>query len=366
VGLLLIPAAIHLSRRVRLDGMVRNFASAMLPFAALTIGQSLWIAFQAPPASAASASPVRESASSADPPRDSHAARRRFVWIVFDEFDERIAFSQRPEGLSLPAFDRFRSEASFVARRASSPANSTSISIPALLSGRLPEAPNRMSGAILERLTRKNLRTAVVGWALPYCPELGPNVTECSWWPMAQQHNSYGDGVFDGIFGRVRSLFESNHISPFGQSLAVRHHVSQVAEITRAATSAAARPDLDFVFLHLPHTHNPFIWNPETRQPDLPAHPWDRRGYLRNLPWADEAFAGIRGAMEASGVWDRSTVLVSGDHGYRNAAALGYAGEELHVPFMLKSPAPLTPLDPDAPLETIRTTEILDGLLEQN
>ena len=353
-SLTILAARFGMHNEARMNRLTRTIAGALLPFAALTLGQAFWNSVFLIDKSVAS---------SALQPRASAAvAGKRVVWILFDELDERIAFSQRPAGFRLPALDQFRTEANFVATHASSPYNATVNSIPALLSANLLAKENRLEDTILHRLTARGIQTAVVGWAIPYCPELGANVADCVWQPIAQQHNSYGSGL--SLLNRARSLFESNHLSPFGQSLAVQHHVEQVEDLTRAAIKAAARPDLQFVFLHLPHAHNPFVWDPETQRPILAPHPRDPRGYLRNLHWADAAFARIRLAMENAGIWERSVVLVSADHGFRDADALGYSKDDLHVPFLLKSPSGgVDDLDPQAPFETIQSADLLLKLM---
>lgn len=180
---------------------------------------------------------------------------------------------------------------------------------------------------------------------------------------MDWQSNSYGSGFWPVMLAQVRSLFETNVFSPFGQSQTSRHHVQTIRRLVKAATRMAARPDLDFVFIHLPAPHGPFVFDRRTGQPD--AWSWPKvDGYLDNLYLADRIFGEIREGMERAGVWDRSVVLVTGDHGYRGAPLLGFPREDLHVPFMLKTlPGQSVPLDPAAPLATIHTGKILADLL---
>ena len=59
----------------------------------------------------------------------------RVVWIIFDCTDYRLAFEQRPAGVSLPEFDRLRNESLFCVN-ACSPGNCTFSSMPELISGR--------------------------------------------------------------------------------------------------------------------------------------------------------------------------------------------------------------------------------------
>jgi hypothetical protein len=290
-------------------------ASAVHAFAMLTLGvmlHSVWIA--------ASASPRVVSASHGAVPREAYTASaaplKRVVWIVADELDERRAFSQRPPHLLLPALDRFREHAEY--------RNTLKFSttIPSLLAGR-PRATLAADG-ILRRVAQHRLRSAVVGWSLPYCHSVG--ATECASWPEARQSNSYEPHP---VGNRFRSFLETDEFSPFGQTLAHIHHLDQMAQIEKAAVAAAANPNLSLVFLHLPQARP---------QGDLSA--------------LDSTFAHIRAGMEASGVWDNSTVLVTA----------AFEDPDRPAPFLLKSPL-WVELDPAEPIDPHRTASILEELL---
>ena len=256
-GLLLVLLTLTLFTIAVKSAFVKTIArlavNAAVLLALLTIGSSAWIAISSNTlVASASYSPVQS--------KSVHAARR-VVWIVFDELDDRSAFSKRPAELRLPALDRFHTHAEYRA------IVDSSASIPSLLAGR-PQTDPGGNGTITRKLTAKGFRTAVVGWSLPYCQHTA--ATECASWPEARQDNSYGPLP---ILNRFRSFLESARYSPFGYSPAVRHHVSQMDEIARAAT-AAARPDLEFVFLHLPHARPPFVWEPGTGEPNGLLRPW--------------------------------------------------------------------------------------------
>jgi arylsulfatase A-like enzyme len=165
------------------------------------------------------------------------------------------------------------------------------------------------------------------------------------------------------VLAQARSLFETNVFSPFGQSQTSKAHVETIRRLTDSAARMAARADLDYVFIHLPAPHGPFVFDRRTGQPD--AWSWPKvEGYLDNLGLADRIFWRIRTEMERAGVWERSVVLVTADHGYRDARLLGFPPEDRHVPFMLKTlPGQRLRLDPKVRLETIDTGKILAELL---
>jgi len=68
--------------------------------------------------------------------RQENAPATPVVWIVFDELDYGIAFERRPRDLALPELDSLRSTSLF-ATHAHSPGGTTSVSMPALLTGRI-------------------------------------------------------------------------------------------------------------------------------------------------------------------------------------------------------------------------------------
>ena len=287
-------------------------ASALVmlsPIVLVTAGQAGWQALVIPSAPKALAQSAANAAFRPGP---------RVVWVIFDELDERVAFAQRPATLHLPALDAFRAE-SIVFRQAISPSNSTAVSIPAIL------------GSVLERT---GIRAGLVGWHLPYCQSYGSRLASCQAWAMDRQLNSYGQGLANVVRHQWRSLFESSLYSFFGQSLALEAHARTEVEMEEAAARLAARRDLNLVFLHLPTPHSPYVYDAVRR--DLSATNQDARGYLGNLELADRVFATIRASLTANGLWSQTHVLVSGDHGFRQAYKIGYSREDRHVPFMWK------------------------------
>lgn len=334
----------------RLAWAVQKAATAGVPVVALTLCQAAVHLVNSP---ASATGNFEQLAASRRP------AAQRAVWIIFDELDEDVAFARRPASFRLPALDRFRREANFVALHARAPANATSISVPSLLRGQQAGEFDFSSEQVFSPLHARGLRAGVVGWYLPYCRELARQLDACYWWPMSRQGNSFGTGIPRIMANQVRSLFETTQTSVFGQSLAVEHHAEVIRESTERAAALASRPDLDFVFLHLPAPHNPYLYNPVTGKLDAVPRP---NGYWNNLLLADAIFERIRSAMEFAGVWESSTVLVTADHGFRSRVNIGYQKDDLHVPFLWKSPQPVD-ADPRAAFDTLRTKDLFLDLL---
>lgn len=335
VALLGLALLTWVAWRTRQVAWTATVLVVLSPIVLVTAGRASWQTLARPPAVKA----VTQSANAA-------ASGPRVVWIIFDELDERVAFSQRPAGLHLPALDAFRAE-SIVFRQAISPSNSTVMSIPAML------------GQVFER---PGIRAGLVGWYLPYCQDYGSRLASCQAWAMDRQLNSYSNELGKVMREQWRSLFESSLYSLFGQSLAMEAHARTVVEMEQAAARLAARRDLNLVFLHLPTPHAPYIYDAVRR--DLSATNQDARGYLGNLQLADRVFAGIRASLTASGLWSQTHVLVSGDHGFRQAYKIGYSREDLHVPFMWKPTGEVKPRQFDQRFETGRTALLISRLLE--
>ena len=110
------------------------------------------------------------------------------MWFIFDEWDEALTFSRRPQDLQLPELEAFRDH-SFHADRAYSPTWETIISIPSLLVGKTfvaqkPKgandllmtydragAPVSLSSAptVFSAARAAGFNVGIVGYYLPYC-----------------------------------------------------------------------------------------------------------------------------------------------------------------------------------------------------
>jgi hypothetical protein len=276
----------------------------------------------------------------------------RVVWIVFDEWDQRLTFEDRAPGLGLPEIDSFRRE-SLYAARAYPPGSQTAQSIPALLSGRFvvsvqPKSANQLAvtyagapGAVIwgqDRTVFSDARaagynTAVAGWYLPYCRVFGNQLNACAWQEMSGQYNSMGEHFGQITATQIRSLFETNLLSVFGQSAATAAHARRYFEDLDQAKRFAADPRLDLVFLHLPPTHVPYFYDRRTGASTLKNSLV--AGYVDALALTDRTLGQLRMAMQASGVWETTAVLVSSDHPMRESKSLD-GKSDARVPLLLR------------------------------
>jgi hypothetical protein len=303
----------------------------------------------------------------------------RVLWVIFDEWDQRLTFPARSPKIQLPEIDRFRAE-SLYAANAYSPGGETQYSMPALITGRmvadvdkvapdelmlhLPDTPSPQPWSrqanIFSAARAAGFNTAVVGWYHPYCRLIEWSLSACWDWPMSRQNNSMGSSFVEILPNQPRSLFETELLSVFGRSLATAAHVETYRELLARAESVAANAAYGLVLLHLPVPHAPHAYNRLTGRFDLGNAPI--RGYLDSLVLTDRTLAALRRAMQAAGDWDNTTILLSADHSYRAAAALD--GHKDHrVPFLLKLAGHSEPATFSEPFNTLLTRDLLLAIL---
>lgn len=311
---------------------VRRFSAAVLlilsPFVLVTISQAAWKIVAPTPATMKDKGPATRFAASPG---------GRVVWIIFDEMDYTAAFEKRPPNLQLPELDRLRSE-SWFATNAHPPADGTLISMPALVTGMPLIATRPVTSSDIELYTdtspnpvrlisqstiftdarSRNLNTALIGWYHHYCRVLGDQVVTCA--DAGQRVDDRGvcsdcaptlaEAVGDAA---LRLLpYHTDEMVAYRDHWVQEDGVRTFKRLRSAALSAVSDPTLGLVFIHLPIPHYPFIYSRKTR--DF----LDRRGsYVDNLALTDETLGELRRAMEQSGVWKNTAVIVTADHWWR-------------------------------------------------
>jgi len=391
--LLIVAAAVFLASRweARVTHALGVLLLILSPFVAVTFYQDVALALR-----------VREISFADQPPAaalPSKPGAPRVVWLIFDELDQRLIFDQRPPSVRLPEFDRLRAQ-SLAAEHAFAPARMTEMAMPALISGRLiskaeprgaselmvtygdsaasvpwSRQPNVFSGA-----RELGFNTALVGWYHPYCRVLGSSLSACSWYdgPLLrgalQRQASIGDAmkqqaanVLITTLGLNRLGVDPRLVNRAEREEEVRDYLAILTEGQRRA----ADPGLGLVLVHLPVPHPVGIW-------DRQRHEFKVSGdssYLDNLELADRALGELRQAMESAGVWDSSTVVVSGDHWWRaevwsrldsltaEEAAVAPATPDHRVPFVVKLAGQNTPLAYQPEMNTVLTRDLLLAVL---
>ena len=392
-ALLLLVAALYLLARweARLAHALAVLLLILSPFIAVTFYQDIALA-------------VRVSRMSfADPPPAPLLPPRpgapRIVWLVFDELDQRLIFDQRPDSVHLPEFDRLRAQ-SLSAEHAFAPARATEMAMPALISGRLvskaePRGSSELmvtygdSGPPLPWSRQPNLfsaarelgfNTALVGWYHPYCRVIGASLNSCAWFdgpllrgalqrqaPLADVMKQQAADALITMLGANKVGVDPRMVNRAEREEEVRDHLAILTQGQRLA----ADPALGLVLVHLTVPHPVGIW-------DRRRHAFQVSGdssYLDNLELTDRALGELRQAMESAGLWDSSTVIVSGDHWWRaeiwsrldsltgEEAAVAPALPDHRVPFVVKLPDEKEPLAYQPEMNTVLTHDLLLALL---
>jgi len=361
-GCVVLLAGVLLFRGV-LWRVIRSLLLFALPFVVITFGQAVVGMVRAPwlPMTPPLGLP---------PPAGAHPTAR-VVWLIFDELDERILFRERPSSLNAAEFDRLRASA-LSADNAYPPGPETIISIPGLMTGRLFksvgfdrqglrfEAPGAGTlgwdelPTVFARARAAGHDVRALGWVFPYCNLLAPQLSFCMYRPP--YFGIYSHDPSPTLIRSAAAYLAS--LLPWNQH---RLHLRDFTELLGAAREVVgdARPGL--VYVHLPVPHPPPIFDRSTGQTTV-FNFADINGYFDNVALADRTLGEIRGAMEATGAWDRSTIIVSSDHFWRDSKRLEGRGDH-RIPFLLKPADSHAALVYANPFNTVLTGDIVLAIL---
>ena len=274
----------------------------------------------------------------------------RVIWLLFDEFDQRLAFDDRQPGVQLPELDRLRAE-SFVANHALQTAGWTMLAVPSLVSGQIYEHSESTDASTLlvqpagsatsvswrdqpnvfRRARELGVNTALVGWHHPYCRVLGDSLARCFDEVGGTATDSLARETYaadQGFWEAVRLTFTSRWKSLQG----LRHLDSNLAEhaldnymqarqqeeyfrIRDRAYQQAVDARIDFLYVHFPTPHLYAIYDGKRQDFALS----DKTTYFDNLALVDRTVGELRRNLEQSGLWDSTTILITADHGLRYA-----------------------------------------------
>ncbi|HEY4361853.1 MAG TPA: sulfatase-like hydrolase/transferase [Bryobacteraceae bacterium] len=317
------------------------------------------------------------------------ASSPRVIWLVFDEMDQLLAFDHRPGDVKLPELDRLRAE-STVANRTTEVSMWTAVALPSLISGRTYANARAVNSSDLElqpagssqfvswrgeanlftRSRELGVNAALVGWHHPYCRVLGDQMVRCFALPsthssaaLAQEQQAERDGVWKTVsrlfvrqFWNVADMLHSGG-EPDSEWLrdveVQRDQQSQYFQLRDHAYADAVDPQLSLVFAHIPAPHMFPIYNRREQNFELRG-PLD---YFDNLALVDRTLGELRRRLETSGLWDKTTILITADHGLRPGAWVGHMGwtpeldrltgghAPLYVPFILHMAGQQEPIE---------------------
>jgi len=331
-----------------------------VPFAAVTLLQAAWFGADDPAVSRAGKSPAGEVTARQD-------SGPRILVLIFDEWDYRLSFPERPRGLQLPELDRICSQA-LVATSAYAPAHRTARAVPALLTGKLVSKESVEDGRMMITFAgtekavdfstqnhlfaeahRAGLPTAVTAWFFPYCRVLGDSLTRCTWIANSPPLQS----LEPELSGKMR--VQLTGILPWAPR---QEAIIKYQRILEDAKRLVAKPGPGLILVHWSIPHYPPIYNRRTGALSVTLFRNLTDWYLDNLVLVDRTVTEIRQTMESVGTWDRTTILLTADHPWRSSAA--YDGKTDHrVPFVLKLPGQTTGIAYHQSFNTILVHDLL-------
>ncbi len=362
--LLFLAGFVWQHRRVaRVAAIVVGLLSPLAVFALARIGlMSLGLV----PSERAAADPVLL------PPVAVREGQPRVLWIIFDEMDQRLSFDQRPPGVNLAAFDRLRAE-SVQATNAYSPGESTLISMPALISGRRfstvavrnnsdltftladtgagtnwSELPS-----VFDSARSLGVNGAVVGWYHPYGRVLGRSLSYCSWFPFPPSEPARAPTFGASMLREIACL---------AGTIYLRHlYVELCRDSLRDSIGVVTNGTYGLMLLHLAPPHKPAIYKPDKGEYSIIAVS-KTKGYFNNLALADYFLGQLRSAMETSGQWNRTWLISSADHSWRESP-LHDGIRDHRVPFLVKAPGPGAARTCSTQINTTLTHDLILAIL---
>lgn len=293
-----------------------------------------------------------------------YIARHRVFWLIFDEFDYRWAFLNPSKSLNLIELERLRKTA-FFAENAYPPAGDTLHSLPSYIMGkpvtkavpsedgklmlgfdkedkilRFGEGPNLFSKA-----KEAGFNTHLIGFYHAYCSVLGDALGGCY-----QCMPDHPRTVFENIMGHLRA------------PLNTIHSTSCYTPLKQRLFKLIGDRRIDLVFAHLPVPHLPGIYDRFKGRfafhLQTPAE-----GYLNNLALTDITIGEVRKEMEAAGIWEQSSLLITSDHWQRNPKATD--GKSDHrIPFLVKLPEQQKSVAYSTPMNTVLSHDLVLLLLQ--
>jgi hypothetical protein len=304
-----------------------------------------------------------------------HAGQPRVIWIIFDEMDYRVTFEKPAEGFQFPEFERLRQEC-LSATAAKAPADLTIMSMPALILGRRIAAVDasdacdltvkfadtgetttwRGHPSVFSEARQLGFNTALVGWYVPYSRELGDALNFCEWYPYPPYEPARAETFSGELWQQIDSLTETIHL----RELFLKIHV----EGMKASLPLVTNSVYGLTLLHLTAPHKPGIYLPDQDRFSAVGmlHMSKETAYFNNLVLADRELGKLRRAMEASGQWDKTWIISSADHSWRESKL--YDGvRDYRVPYLVKPPGAAESASYNKPFNTILTHDLILAIL---
>lgn len=255
------------------------------------------------------------------------AQHQRIVWLLFDGMSYDQMFDHRWPGLQLPSFDRLH-QASVTFGSLNPEGRFTENVIPALFLGRhvvrvqmtlsgtmnfleRPEAdwqPFDSSETIFSDAKRLGWTTGVAGWFNPYCRVLPKQLDFC-WMqlPPFPDHLSRNNSTLQNVLAPLIGDWTASVPGPGART----GNLLDQLEFMDPDQHLVENANINFAFVHLPIPHAPNRYNRRTGKLE------PNGSYLDNLALSDLVLGRLLADLQKSGTADRTTLILSSDHGWR-------------------------------------------------
>jgi Sulfatase len=276
------------------------------------------------------------------------------VALLFDELSFAYLYDGSAVRTDFPALRRL-SETATNYLDVRSPADETLVALPAFLAGHpivridtagvnlieVGEDGNGMplevagAGSLFATARRLGYRTEMAGYYLPYCSMLGDLIDVCR--SLSFYNASSTVAAFSPLNPIQTTLVMWPRQFPFG--LLKNPPFARVQRALVEALSAFAQRPLDsarpvFRLVHFSVPHLPFVFDAEGFNPPFnPLRTSPDAAYVRQLRYVDRLAGQTISGMEQAGTFDRTTLVVLADHGFRFG---GRDRDPLHIPFIVK------------------------------
>lgn len=296
----------------------------------------------------------------------------RVLWVIFDELDYQVAFGERPQGINLPTFDRFKNQA-FFAENAFPPSASTTLSLTSFIDGKLVSNASEIgmnqlkityhdtgetvdwgsNPNVFSKARELKVNTALVGEYLPYSRLIGKDLSYCSWYPFYPEYISATDTLFANIQSQLYFLLA-------GPAKTTIQRKRSFYNILNDAKNLVANPDYGLIMIHFPIPHGPHFYK---------NHWWERsaKGYLNALILADETLKQLWDILDDKGLWEDTSVIISSDHFLRgHKKYFNYPTKDYRIPFILKMAGQKETISYQPSFNTFITSGLVLAILKED
>jgi hypothetical protein len=320
-----------------------------------------------------------------DPPlarRQAGSPPVRVVWILFDEWDQRLTFGNNATGPSLPVLERLTNQSFTATNALAVEGNSVRVSqmattraLPSLLYGKLltgstiedprtrrivfADGASTIFGggdSIFAQVHSRGWNAALAGWYLPYCRVFAAQLSDCYWDQKYEQASSARPAIPEAAVDETRMLFETSMFSVFGTSLVAARHAAEYETLLAAARRYAADPSVGLAFIHFNIPHTPYFYHPGSSR-------YSAAHYNDALQLVDRSVGEILSSLKLAGLDSKTAIILSSDHPARFFTSVD-GRQDPHVPFIVHLPGEAAGVVAGQEFSTVRTAGLALDITE--